>query len=196
MKGKRHPLVGTKIGYLRVAQKTASSKGKPAKFRCVCTAPGCGKRITVPYYRLKHNNPKRHCGCLNKGPSVLHPKEYHAWKDAIARCHNPNHPSYEHYGARGIQVCTEWRESFDQFLADIGKAPSKEHSIDRKDNDGNYEPGNVQWATDTMQVRNRRVTKLVRHPRTGKVMPAGQAAKSMRMPYRKFRNMMIERGEW
>lgn len=85
-------------------------------------------------------------------------KEYGAWRNMRKRCYDPKHKSYKYYGARGISVCNEWNKSFINFYLFIGKAPSKKHSIDRIDNDGNYEPGNVMWATKKQQVLNRRNT--------------------------------------
>ena len=72
------------------------------------------------------------------------------------RCLNPNNARYAYYGGRGITVCPQWAHSFEQFLADVGEKPSPELSIDRIDNDGNYEPGNVRWATKSEQSFNTR----------------------------------------
>jgi hypothetical protein len=72
------------------------------------------------------------------------------------RCYNRNSPDYPLYGGRGITVCAEWRESFPQFLLDMGPRPSHTHSLDRIDSNGNYEAANCRWATPTEQVRGRR----------------------------------------
>jgi hypothetical protein len=87
-------------------------------------------------------------------------KEYKAWVSLKQRCLNPNSQKYMDYGGRGITVCQEWADSFDAFLAHIGYAPEGNRiSIDRINNEGNYEPGNVRWATPYQQVMNRRNTK-------------------------------------
>lgn len=81
--------------------------------------------------------------------------EYTTWSRAVNRCHNPKNKVYRYYGARGISVCDLWRKSFLIFLKDMGKRPSNKHSLDRINNDGNYEPGNCRWATVLQQARNR-----------------------------------------
>ncbi len=80
----------------------------------------------------------------------------------VARCTAPSYPSFEHYRDRGITICDRWR-SFENFLADMGERPTPKHSIDRIDNDGNYEPGNVRWATKREQANNRMTNVLVHY---------------------------------
>jgi hypothetical protein len=80
--------------------------------------------------------------------------EYAAWKNMKTRCYNENHNEYHRYGGRGITVCDRWRNSFEAFYADMGSRPSSFHSIDRRNNDGNYEPDNCRWATKSEQRLN------------------------------------------
>lgn len=82
--------------------------------------------------------------------------EYSAWSKMIRRCVDPKDAAFRNYGGRGIKVCKKWLNSFENFLADMGPRPSAEHSIDRIDNDGNYEPGNCRWATRMQQNGNQR----------------------------------------
>jgi hypothetical protein len=79
------------------------------------------------------------------------------------RCLNPNDHAYKDYGGRGIKVCDEWRRSYPAFIAHVGKRPSGDYHLDRIDNNGNYEPGNVRWATRSQQQRNIRTNLYIQH---------------------------------
>lgn len=79
----------------------------------------------------------------------------------IQRCHNPNNPGYKNYGGRGIKVCERWRESTEAFIEDMGRRPSSEHTVERIDNDGDYEPSNCKWLLRTEQARNTRQNVLI-----------------------------------
>jgi 5-methylcytosine-specific restriction endonuclease McrA len=105
------------------------------------------------------------------------------WMGIIARCENPNHRHYRHYGGRGIKVCDRWRNSFSDFLADMGDAPSSKHSIDRIDRNGNYEPSNCRWATITDQMRNTSRTRLVQVGE--REMSVAEAAETLGVKYSK-----------
>lgn len=81
--------------------------------------------------------------------------EYRAWVGMKTRCYNPNEEAWERYGGRGIKVCERWLNSFENFLKDMGRKPSSQHSLDRVNNDGHYNPYNCRWATRREQCLNR-----------------------------------------
>ena len=104
--------------------------------------------------------------------------EWQSWSGMLTRCSNPKQASYKDYGGRGITVCARWRcgdgerTGFECFLADMGPKPSPAHTLDRRQNDGNYEPGNCRWATRSEQMLNRRP-----HKRPGAAGEGGSHAK-------------------
>lgn len=130
----------------------------------------CGTAVSVEASALKSGNTQS-CGCLQReleaagGPRRTHGKagtpEYKAWIRMKNRCYDESFIEYAHYGGRGINVCDEWRHSFETFFADIGPRPSPVHSLDRINNDGNYGPGNVRWATRIQQANNRRCSRFI-----------------------------------
>jgi hypothetical protein len=81
----------------------------------------------------------------------------------LDRCSKPSQESYRLYGERGVTVCERWRESFENFLGDMGRKPTSSHSIDRIDVEGNYEPSNCRWATPKQQGRNKRTNRIINH---------------------------------
>lgn len=100
------------------------------------------------------------------------------------RCRNLASRDYPNYGGRGISVCDRWRNSFDNFMADMGPKPSLEHSLDRINNSGNYEPSNCRWATRPDQNINKRSTFKV--PFQGKLLPARLVEKQLGLPRRRI----------
>ncbi len=134
------------------------------RWHCRCD---CGKEAVV-LQRTLLNGTSRSCGCLSvetflaknmarnrtHGESKTTP-EYRAWCHMRNRCNNPKSKDYQNYGGRGIAVCVRW-ESYENFLADMGRRPSSRHSIERNHVNGDYEPGNCCWATDKQQQNNKR----------------------------------------
>jgi hypothetical protein len=128
-----------------------------ARVRCFC-----GKIFICQRGNLSNGN-TRSCGCLNIqlliGRSTTHGMSktpiYHVWEDMISRCSNPNSCNWDNYGGRGIEVCERWRK-FENFFQDMGDIPEDGLTIDRKNNEGNYEKDNCRWATRLQQARNRR----------------------------------------
>jgi len=146
----------------------AGRRGRRLVWLCCCE---CGREKEVVGGDLKKGDVKS-CGCLqtecrkaaHKHGHALGGKqspEYQAWSGIVQRCENESHAHYVNYGGRGILVCSRWRNSFEAFLSDMGLRPSAKHSIDRKDNDGNYEPENCRWATRKQQGRNTRASRLL-----------------------------------
>jgi len=130
---------------------------KHRMFQCKCS---CGTTKVITLQSLKRGASKS-CGCLLKETTTKHgmwkSPEYNTWAKIKQRCHNPKDRAWHNYGRRGIKVCKEWRRSFEVFFAYVGKRPSANHSLDRyPNNDGNYEPGNVRWATASEQRLNKR----------------------------------------
>jgi hypothetical protein len=95
------------------------------------------------------------CGAHNKKHGLTDTIEHRAWARIRRRCNSPTYHNYPDYGGRGIKVCERW-DSFENFLADMGPKPTPKHTIERVNNDGNYEPSNCKWATQLEQNRNRR----------------------------------------
>lgn len=106
--------------------------------------------------------------------------EHVAWIAMKQRCCNPKHPFYSHYGGRGIAICQRWLCSFPDFFSDMGLRPSAKHTLDRIDNNGNYEPSNCRWATQQVQLGNRRLTIMLEHE--GETLPLVEWSKRTGIP--------------
>ena len=120
----------------------------------------CGSRAFIRTEDIGSESRRQCQSCRvkerNKTHGLYHSPEYRSWHAMKNRCHNPKSDNYHLYGARGVRVCVPWRKSFMAFYEYMGRRPSSQHTLDRKNTNGNYEPGNVRWATKKQQARNRR----------------------------------------
>lgn len=135
--------------------------GKELHFECVCA---CGAKKLCRKGHIIHGRIKS-CGCYRRDITMKHgmfrSSEYQSWQAMKERCHNPNSTSFHKYGGRGISVCKRWQNSFENFFKDMGPKPSSLHSINRKNNDGDYTPGNCEWADLITQANNTRTNRVI-----------------------------------
>ena len=149
-------LTGKKFNLLSVVEYTGKSM-----WICRCE---CGKLKTIHRSNLKK---AKSCGCQkdrliglkNKKHGLCGTSEYAAWNGMKTRCLNPRCDSYQHYGARGIRFCEEWSK-FENFFRDMGKKPSPEYTLDRKDVNKDYCAENCKWSSPIEQERNKRCTRF------------------------------------
>lgn len=118
--------------------------------------------------------------------------EFMAWRNMRARCLDRMHPDFKRYGGRGIRICERWQRSFEGFLVDVGDRPSPKHSLDRINNDRDYGPGNVRWATRNQQMRNTSANRLVTY--RGRRMSLIEACEKAGLPYHVVRGRL--RRKW
>ena len=156
---------------------------------CRCS---CGREVVVRVYDLGRN---KSCGCEKKNNwrhGMSGTPEYAAWKSIKTRCYDPNFIEYQHYGGRGIKVCDEWKGDFLTFYEYIGPRPGPGYSVDRIDNDGDYEPGNVKWSTKSEQHRNTRQNLVVTY--RGESRPLVEWVEELGLSYKVVQQRLCKLG--
>jgi hypothetical protein len=164
MAGKTTLKIGTRFGRLIVVSRVNSQNRSQTRWLCRCD---CGNEKEIYAAHLRKGSTVS-CGCFARESLVKRMSShgltddiaYRPWIQMRARCNSSVHPSYHAYGARGIRVCERWND-FEAFLSDMGPRPSLNHSLDRENNNGNYEPGNCRWATPKEQQNNRSNTRWI-----------------------------------
>jgi hypothetical protein len=172
-------VTGLKCGKLTVSSFSHTDSRRRACWVCVCE---CGGTITTDVHRMRSERPRpTSCGCARYGNNKVHGMSRHpayfSWSSMRSRCYSKINTNYFRYGGRGIVVCDRWRESFETFWEDMGPTYAEGKTLDRKDNDGNYEPGNCRWATLVEQGNNKRSNVWVETP-WGKMTLAQAARRS------------------
>lgn len=159
MKLETKNLVGTKFGKLLVVEEAKRGKFNELRLNCVCD---CGNFKNVSRSHLLYGDVAS-CGCWRNEFKKIHglskSQTYRTWEGIIGRCENENNDRFKDYGGRGITVCEAWK-NFEAFYADMGERP-KGTSIDRINNNGNYEPKNCRWASSKEQSRNSRKNRMI-----------------------------------
>lgn len=188
---------GDRYGRLIVVRKEQSGKNWLARWLCLCD---CGREKIIFQASLRSGQTQS-CGCLQKerasAAAWKHTKhgesdginvtsEYHAWTSMIQRCHNPSHKSYDNYGGRGIKVCRAWLNSYETFLKDVGRKPSKQHSLNRINNDKGYSPVNVRW--DDWKTQNRNTRKTTKLSVNGVTKTVLEWAELLKVPYSRLQS--------
>lgn len=151
-------IIGKRFGRLIVIKFTHINKHGQSVWECICD---CGAEATVSRSQLISGKTIS-CGCATLKHGYARrgriDPTYITWRNMRNRCRKPSNKDYPNYGGRGITVCARWLNSFENFILDMGPKPLG-MTIDRIENDGNYEPGNCKWSTSVEQSHNRRCMK-------------------------------------
>ena len=175
--GKVKDLTGNVYGKLTVIRFLRLDRRHHSMWLCRCV---CGTLREVQQGNLKTVGASA-TKCRHNSYGTKFPMEFASWRGMIDRCYNSaSKRDYARYGRRGVSVCPRWRESFAAFLEDMGPRNSPHASIDRINNDGNYEPGNCRWTTAKGQARNRRNNVMLSHD--GKTLCLAEWAETTGLP--------------
>lgn len=175
-------LTGEKFGRLTVLERTDNNKHGDVMWLCKCE---CGKNTVVSNSRLKKGITKS-CGCYRAEIKTKHgmhdTRLNRIWRNLKKRCNNSNHRDYNRYGGRGIKVCAEWQEDFVNFYNwAMANGYNENLTLDRMDNNGNYEPSNCRWTTPKTQNNNKRNNHYVLY--NGEKLTIAQVAEKTGLPY-------------
>ena len=178
---KQVDMIGQSYNYLRVLNYAGRNKRGDLLYECECLA--CGKHKIIAGKKLRHGEIKS-CGCMHHkyGHGQTDTRLYHIWCTMKARCNRPTAQKYARYGGRGIKLCEEWQafENFYKWSMENGYA--EDLSIDRIDNDGNYEPSNCRWVDNKTQSNNTSTNR--RFVFMGKEYTMAQISDMTNVPYR------------
>ena len=181
--------IGLRYGRLVVID-SIHIRGLGTGWKCRCD---CGKKLYASGTNLQTGNTQS-CGCLFEETHKTHGKTksrvYVIWKGMHQRCKNPKAFGFQNYGGRGISVCERWSK-FENFLADMGEPPDG-LTIERENNDGNYEPGNCRWASYSDQLNNRRGNRILEA--FGKRQTLTQWSRELKIPVTTIRNRLDRAG--
>lgn len=197
---KRVDITGKKFGRLEVLECLGArlvgetKKRKRVYYLCKCD---CGNLVEKRGEAVRGGTLS--CGCyhnevtasINYKHGLSKSGEHRIWSHMKNRCINANDKKYHDYGGRGIEVCDRWRDSFEDFLSDMGMRPSQKHSIDRIDVNGNYEPGNCRWATSKEQCINKRNTFYAEY--NDEVLPLKTWCERLGLDYKQAHKKIIRK---
>ena len=190
---------GTRYEHLEVKAEVEDNVRNKRHRRQVLCACDCGREKVIFVDNL-NSGYTTSCGCVRRQRIALalykhgscEDTEYWTWCSMKNRCFNPNEWHYHRYGGRGITICERWM-TFANFLEDMGRRPTPTHTLERRDNNGNYEPSNCRWATPMEQANNRSTSRWVTVD--GQTLTVAQWARKLGKPQQWLRGQ-LKRGSW
>lgn len=161
-----YEMIGKQFERLTVVGFHGKTSDRKLIWECVCS---CGNHTTATGIALRTGQ-KRSCGCLRDESTAARftkhgmreSREYSIWQNMKNRCSDPKNLKFAYYGGKGVSVCPEWSDSFENFFRDMGECPT-DYTIERMNNNRGYEPGNCVWASRKQQARNRRTNRFIEY---------------------------------